>query len=296
MARLFDEILNSTVMDKDLLKSFSGAICIESSNVSDYYYESNQQEEWALNKDIPNIAPPFKIFFIEYKAPSVINSSGKPTSVDNRIKGQKQGVLFTSQLCEELPSDTQKMFPKNSNWIVSATLIWSAYNQIILMANWVYGVTQEGLWATSNANDFSYFFTPHTPSMKNKSPEEADILKGLLHPALLAISFIHCRKQTKLIEHEAPPKVQKKRERNSRPPLTKYYTLDIEPLKEILKTEGRIHEVGLQRALHICRGHFKDYSQGKGLFGKYKGLYWWDAIARGTERNGTIIKDYNVKI
>jgi len=70
--------------------------------------------------------------------------------------------------------------------------------------------------------------------------------------------------------------------------------LEIEPMKKVLKSEGNIDEVGLQRALHICRGHFKDYSNGKGLFGKHKGLYWWDSTVRGTESEGKIIKDYNI--
>ena len=33
---------------------------------------------------------------------------------------------------------------------------------------------------------------------------------------------------------------------------------------------------GLKRALHICRGHFKDYREGRGLFAKTHGIWWWD--------------------
>ncbi len=33
---------------------------------------------------------------------------------------------------------------------------------------------------------------------------------------------------------------------------------------------------GLKRALHIMRGHFKDYREGRGLFGKVHGMWWWD--------------------
>lgn len=65
-------------------------------------------------------------------------------------------------------------------------------------------------------------------------------------------------------------------------------------MKKIIKTEGNVDEVGLKRALHICRGHFKNYSNGKGLFGKYKGLYWWDMNLRGNSENGTVVKDYKV--
>ena len=66
-------------------------------------------------------------------------------------------------------------------------------------------------------------------------------------------------------------------------PTEHYKTLVIEPLKAILRNEGRAHEHGLQKAMHICRGHFADYTQGRGLFGKYHGKYWMPSTVRGTK-------------
>jgi hypothetical protein len=48
------------------------------------------------------------------------------------------------------------------------------------------------------------------------------------------------------------------------------------------------------KALHFVRGHFKDYSA-KGLFGKYKKVYWWDSQVRGEVKGGVVDKDYRVK-
>ena len=48
------------------------------------------------------------------------------------------------------------------------------------------------------------------------------------------------------------------------------------------------------KALHFVRGHFKDYSV-KGLFGKYKEVYWWDSQVRGEVSGGVVDKDYRVK-
>ena len=48
------------------------------------------------------------------------------------------------------------------------------------------------------------------------------------------------------------------------------------------------------KALHFVRGHFKDYSV-KGLFGKYKKVYWWDSQVRGEVMGGVVDKDYRVK-
>ena len=73
-----------------------------------------------------------------------------------------------------------------------------------------------------------------------------------------------------------------------------FKTLEIEPMKRALKHEGQSETAGLKKALHICRGHFKDYSK-HGLFGKYKGLYWWDSHVRGSTEEGVVVKDYAVK-
>ena len=67
-------------------------------------------------------------------------------------------------------------------------------------------------------------------------------------------------------------------------------------MTRILDTEGGIGRGGgLKQALHICRGHFKDYRDGRGLFGKHKGLYWWEQNVRGSIEQGVHIKDYRVR-
>ena len=50
----------------------------------------------------------------------------------------------------------------------------------------------------------------------------------------------------------------------------------------------------VRNALHFVRGHFKDFSHGGGLFGKYKGLYWWSPRLRGSASSGIVKKEYMV--
>jgi len=70
--------------------------------------------------------------------------------------------------------------------------------------------------------------------------------------------------------------------------------LEIDPMKEVLRTEGQVATVGLQKALHICRGHFKTYDE-KPLFGRLKGTFWWPQTLRGSANQGVVLKDYAVK-
>ena len=46
-------------------------------------------------------------------------------------------------------------------------------------------------------------------------------------------------------------------------------------------------------ALHLVRGHFKDYS-GSGLFGRpqLSGTYWWAPHVAGDQNYGTVLKSY----
>jgi hypothetical protein len=112
--------------------------------------------------------------------------------------------------------------------------------------------------------------------------------------ALLALSFLHCKNVT-LATNTPPAKLSRAHQKRRGRPLMTFKTLEIEPMKRVLKHEGRSETTGLKKALHICRGHFKDYSK-HGLFGKYKGLYWWDSHVRGNAAQGTIVKDYAVKV
>lgn len=74
-----------------------------------------------------------------------------------------------------------------------------------------------------------------------------------------------------------------------------YYVLNIDPMKEILRTEGRSQTTGLKNALHICRGHFADYRDGRGLFRKHKGVFWVSQHTRGSVTEGVVLKNHAVQ-
>jgi hypothetical protein len=47
-------------------------------------------------------------------------------------------------------------------------------------------------------------------------------------------------------------------------------------------------------AFHVRRGHFADYTNGNGLFGKYKGRYWIPPTTVGNPSYGTVLKSYSL--
>ena len=113
----------------------------------------------------------------------------------------------------------------------------------------------------------------------------------MLMPMWLSLSFMHCKNVALTKEDPChsrkPPKPGDKCRR------LHYHILNIKPMQEVLRREGQSQVTGLKQALSICRGHFKDYRQ-KGLFGKYQGLFWWDAHVRGHSKEGVVVKDYAI--
>lgn len=137
-----------------------------------------------------------------------------------------------------------------------------------------------------------YFGTFHGGEEDDWTMRVKYVARACTFSCLLAVSFMNC-KNVSLVIHEPPPKLSRAHQKRHGKPLVRFHTLDIQPMREILRTEGRAEEVGLKRSLHLCRGHFKDYREG-GLFGKHHGLYWWEPHVRGSLSEGIVAKDYRV--
>ncbi len=117
----------------------------------------------------------------------------------------------------------------------------------------------------------------------------------LLHVPMLATSFCHC-KNVALVDDNVPYAVSKAFEKRHKMPRITYKTLIINPMMQVLQKEGKLEEHhSIRKAVHICRGHFKDYQE-RGLFGKYHGLFWWDMHIRGNKASGIVVKDYRVAV
>lgn len=136
-------------------------------------------------------------------------------------------------------------------------------------------------------------------AMADRSAEErmkANNLAASSHTVFaFALQLMHCKNVT-TSDVNVPDRVREKRIRRGVPDV-RYKILNIEAMRSAIRyssgDNGQSRHASL--GLHFVRGHFKDFSQGKGLFGKYKGLYWWADRVAGDHSNGIIDKDYRVK-
>ena len=121
------------------------------------------------------------------------------------------------------------------------------------------------------------------------------LLKGIWAPFLLANSFINC-KRTEIVEDKIQiTKYNQKRSKKGKLPYFRFNKILIDPMREILRTEGGSEKTGLKRALHICRGHFVTYTQEAPLFGRMTGTFWKPMHLRGNKKEGVVVKEYQIK-
>ncbi len=53
---------------------------------------------------------------------------------------------------------------------------------------------------------------------------------------------------------------------------------------------------GEHNRVHLCRGHFKEYTKEAPLFGRITGLWWWQPTVRGNNKDGIVVKDYDCEV
>jgi hypothetical protein len=257
-------------------------------NVADYYYASDQ-EYWDLRKDFPNLAPPYPAFWCESKMARKIHSKEcGDTDMAAFIPHGRIGALIHGL---DPKGCVGEGIPENTKWILWCELFID-YGERDATVTGPHG----SMFMCVDAEG-AIIGTPWTQSLaSDKDTAYVRAYHTFLHPAYLAMSFLHCKNVTVVDQAVPKPLAKKYAARHGVQP-TRYKTLVIEPLKKILKHEGGAHEHrNIQKALHICRGHFRDYREGRGLFGKYHQLVWTPSIVRGSKGKEAPPREIEVKL
>ncbi len=284
------------------LPDYLGAICdldlpvFDVSNVADYMAVNVSRFKESIRDVVTSALPPFPLCWMECKVtergylPSALVRAGALlTTLDIREYSESQKSEVAGRL--RVPPERRYDMSKAS-WLVRGEFS---------------SLTDNGVLGCLHS--FAYFLLDQNGSILRPmlaghlvdGPLDAEQESGLSMIALemmsvfgMACAFMSCKNVT-VSEHAPDKKVAAARRRRNKPPMAKYYTLEIEPMKRVLRSEGGSDELGLKRALHICRGHFADYSEERPLFGKVSGRFWIPAHVRGSKDAGEIKKDYRVK-
>lgn len=302
----------------ELTKGHPDRTQIEPVNITaaaNWFYEDNPQSIWNVREDFPATVPPFPYMWMEFKSPKKVNNNGHITN----ISPLAESVGCASVVREVAKEDWRKVIEHD---VIRQTLIGMATdNGMRVQGDSTSENTKRALLAGREARWIAFwnFFAASERRGLARLPSIAAYIdpQGLivpenyiifgqqhvlqvvgasfgevLSPFLFATSLMHA-KNVSLEADPLPAAIAKRRAKEGKPAIT-FKVLQINPIRRQSDKERSEGETGAKRAMHIVRGHFKDYREGAGLFGRLKGLYWWDMHVAGDKTNGQVIKDYTI--
>lgn len=282
-------------------KLIGSAIPIVADNVAEFVYGTgadadrfpkDHKTKYDFVHDFPNLAPPYKNFFIEWAetAPSVKWFAPLVGIHFYTWDLVKDDAAFLRMFAGA--RDVIAQFAAKHCFFVWGDLYfyWKDRRETLgPMMHYLIGIGPDGspedmtILAAMNQGD--------------ATEAEWDLFRDwqqyIICP-LMALSFIHCKNVRVVKAPEPEPRFEKSwRKRNGRG-LIRYHTIEIEPMRKVLVHEGQAGTLGLRKALHICRGHFKTYGPEHKLFGKVAGTFWFEPHLRGRAEEGLIVQNVEV--
>lgn len=118
-------------------------------------------------------------------------------------------------------------------------------------------------------------------------------VRFLIVVVLAAVSFLNCS-NTQQVLVKRPLRDRKFGSTKGPKPLLTYRLLHVGQAGKVTKGERLLTREDEGTALHICRGHFRTYTEERPLFGRVVGTFWVPAHARGDARHGIAKRDYSV--
>lgn len=266
------QVIGCNRWSSDFLKK--SLINIDITNIAEWLFLYSGKERFNYD-DFPNQAPAWPFSWFEYSMPPVADSEGNIIEFFENI--EKVGIF-------------RVMEKDNHGWI---GLIYV----YLLSKNGRLGLIGSALAKINDDGTVNYPMKYIPGDMKvyegDKAVSWEQGFELFAVPLFAANSFMHC-KNVEFVD-QIPTKIEnQKRKKKGKLPFFRFKTLNIQGVRKIIDNEMEKQNVGLKKALHICRGHFATYTDENPLFGKITGTFWKPMHLRGNGKIGTIIKDYSV--
>lgn len=304
---------------------------VDIDNAVRWFYEKNSQEIWDYELDFPCPLSPWNMAWFESGMPRFSNNEGRKVDLSpNNSLARKIGwqviqipfkkpdiprenlaleIIRSSMALagarpDKLPryeySDEQMAAikargPAFIQWAMLYSFSWED-KATPLMIEYAYH-DSAGVMITQSRGGI--LVAPNQDKMTDEEKRQAG---RELAASFLCLYFSLCLLHTKnvSIKDEPCPFSHKKKKGSAETKAkgTRFKVLDIAPLKEqvryTVKSGGGEPDSEIKRALHICRGHYRRYTEDSKLFGKHTGIFWIPAHARGSKDIGEIKKDYRI--
>lgn len=107
-------------------EALRAAVPVIADEAARYYFEESEEEHWDQVEEIRNVAPPFDLMWIEYRAPKFIRSNVYGITPWNPRQYTQSGILFTYSVPDAYPPSFIADFSPDAQWIAQAD-IWRTY-------------------------------------------------------------------------------------------------------------------------------------------------------------------------
>jgi hypothetical protein len=229
---------------------------------------------------------------------------------DKKAPASKRGILLRDFSCGEMPLYIAILFcyfDEYKQWSLSPSFFYLSpgielrYNDIFKKFAASHGaVGNEMANYVSSHKNMHWMCVPMFDESKYSREDRGKFVANTLmdaHADIETISggmiLMNC-KNIGTDKVRPSLKLNKKRKKNGKVELFTYHVLKIKTSKSGKHEDGTVLTGGHYRH-HFCRGHFKEYTEEKPLFGRFTGMYWWDAHLRGRNKKGFVYKDYEVE-
>jgi hypothetical protein len=295
-----------------------GVPIIVGDNISEYYYNGTDKEDWFVDRDFPCLVPPFSEFWVEWTQPSQIRSEIHGISSPESSAFPLTGFLCTVKSPQDARRDwgTDRFTQDTSGRMLGlftdgATWVWhfqpmgfvTGKFAGVMGSDEMFAIPAGEFWLTTDerGNVVHYVVTAFSGGMAITGVPYVELLGRetplFLHPGLLTISFLNLKNAALTpVGRHAPPKFARNYEKRKHVELVRYHTVHVDPSRT---TKPTLPGAGTGREMpaHLVRGTLVTYADedGKRLFGKYHGTFFRPPHVRGSAKAGISLHDYNVK-
>jgi hypothetical protein len=278
------------------------AVCVEATNVARFFDDnylsgdgsskSAKDASAAFWSDLKCLVPPHVKFFVEWDQPRI------PTA-------KRMGVLFVA--CA----------PDRAEEVARAIIGKDARNTPVKIREFAGDARCRWIYLTLDFLEFDPKASGHISALRGpyhvgtiSVTEDGTLLNfWMSHGSILSqdestqvgaaslvawttLAMMNCANIT-TTEHKAPEPFQKARKKAGKKPLVSYHTVrvDLDKTPRSIAAESLPGD-GTPPRRHRKRGHMKDYREGKGLFGRLKGVWYWGPALAGSQEQGVVVSDY----
>jgi hypothetical protein len=275
------------------------AVCIEATNVARFFDDSYMatNDAAAFWSDLKCLVPPHKKFFVEWEQPRI------PTA-------KRMGMLFLACTPDQAEETARTIIGAGAR-NTPAKIVEFARDP---RCKWIYltmdfmkfpfkndgehisglrGPFHIGTMSVAEDGSLLNFWMSHGSVL---SEDESVQVGAASLVGWTTLAMLNCANIT-TAAHKAPDAFQKARVRGGKKPLVSFHTVrvDLGKTPRVIAAEQLPGEsTGATPRRHRKRGHMKDYRGGKGLFGRYKNVWYWGPTLAGSEEAGVVVSDYEV--